>query len=489
MESYLTKDILDHTATVEVTEDFELPEYQPEVRRTAGVRCVVTRDNGFLEENRAEVSGSVLYTVVYLTGEGGMASVPLYSPWQMGIPLPQDEGLGVEDLYITAEAENVTCRITGPRKLTLSARVRVRCLAIGQVDCTMVREETEGGEPVCRTAETPVVTMKTCRHTGTVSGETAGSGGEGAVITCQGAVRIGEVRRVPEGIAVSGEGVVRLLVLGENGSYIPLRCRVAIAETLPLPRKKEEVAKEICHAWGTCASLSVTATQDGRIRWEMEYDLEGAVLCEDVTTRAVDGYSLAYGDTPHFRQTEAVTGGRFVRCQVSIGAEKTVQADNAGDLQCIYGWGTGRFEKGERLGGGRYMLTGTALCTLILTGNGDLVTEEVSLPVRCEWDGGDKEGEGTEDFRCRFAIGDVTGHMDGNLLRVQAEAYGDGILLRRADCGWLYRLEEHTDRPLPQRQSAIVLYTPEEGEDEWAVRKRYRTADVVEQGGRYVVRR
>ncbi len=489
MEAYLTKPIVEYSGTVEVSEDFELPEYQAEVRRTAGVRCAVTRDNAFLEEGRAEVSGSVLYTVVYLAGEGGMASVPLYSGWQTGIPLPADAGLGVEDLYITAEAENVTCRITGPRKLTMSARVKVKCCALGRMDCSM--ETGEGASaPVCRATQSGVLSMKTLRHTGSAAGETAG---DGTVITCQGAVRIGEVRQTGEGLAVTGEAVVRMLVLGENGSYMPIRCRAPIADTLPMQNggrtKSGDGGREACSASGVCASLSVTTSQDGRIRWEMEYDLEAVVLAEETAERAVDGYSLTHEDTPHMRQAEAVTGGRCVRCQVTLNGEKTLPTEEVGELSCIYGWGSGRFEKGERLPGGRYLLTGTALCTLFLTGNGDLVTEEVTLPIRCEWDPGTMVMEGTDDFRCRFAVGDVTGHMDGNLLRLQAEAYGEGLLFRRESCVWLQRLEEHGDRPLPQVKPSLVLYTPEPGEDAWAVRKRYRCEDVTEAGGRFVVRR
>ena len=63
-KQYITPIALTHTAQTDVTEDFELPEYQAEVRRVAGVQCSVTRDNAFLEGNSVEASGCVLYTVV-----------------------------------------------------------------------------------------------------------------------------------------------------------------------------------------------------------------------------------------------------------------------------------------------------------------------------------------------------------------------------------------------------------------------------------------
>ena len=134
-KQYTTPMALHHTAQADVTEDFELPEYQAELRRVAGVQCSVTRDNAFLEDNAVEVSGCVLYTVVYLGGEGGLCSVPFFSQWSVRIPLPEADGIGVEDLHMLCEGENVTCRVTGPRKLTLSARVKLRCAALGETDC------------------------------------------------------------------------------------------------------------------------------------------------------------------------------------------------------------------------------------------------------------------------------------------------------------------------------------------------------------------
>lgn len=58
------------TETVEVSEDFSLPDYVPEVRRVLGVVRDATADNGFRDGTTYLQEGNVCYTVFYL-GEDG----------------------------------------------------------------------------------------------------------------------------------------------------------------------------------------------------------------------------------------------------------------------------------------------------------------------------------------------------------------------------------------------------------------------------------
>lgn len=485
MKQYVTGLKINHSAAVEVTEDFELPDYQPEIRKAVGTQCTVTKDSAFLEDNAAEVSGCVLYTVLYMSGEGGLTSVPLYSAWSAKIPLPEEGGIGTDDLYMTAECESVTCRITGPRKLTLSARVRLRCSALGETDCTA--ETDEKAKITLRTEETPVVTLKTCRQTGSAGGEISG----GKPISCRGTVQIGETRITPEGIAVTGEAVVQILAPDENGACTILRSRAPISETIPCPRLPDNGQPPSAAASGTCAALTITHGEDGIIGWEMEYDLEAAVLAEGTSARDADGYCTTHEDTPVFRQMDAVTGAGLLRGQVTLTGEKNIrnvpQSEDGPELRFLYGWGRVSFEKGERLPGGRILLTGTAHCTALLTGNGDVSAEEISIPIRYECD---CAGSSTPpDCRCSFSIRDVSGHMEGAVLRLHAEAVCDGVVFDKEPCSWLQSLTCHADRPLPPARPAVILYTPDPAETAWDIQKRYRTDNITEAAGRFIIRR
>lgn len=469
---------LSQTTETNVTEDFELPEYQPEVRRIVGVQCHVTRDNAFLEENTIEVSGCVLYTVVYLAGDGGLSSLPFFSTWEIKLPLPEGKTIAVDEMHFVCEGENAVCRVTAPRKITLSARVKLSCLALSDTDCTT----DAPANTICRTEEMPLVSMKTCRTTGNISGETGG----GKVITCQGNVQITEVRATEAGatetgLVVDGEASVRFLVQGNSGAYVPVRSRMPIHETLPCSTADVTSVS----ANGICAALTVTE-EDDRIRWEMEYDLEGILCSETKTAITTDGYCTTHLYTPHFQEVQIMTAGRCIRGQVTVtGEKKLTVVQGVNDLQFLYGWGKGNFTKAEQ-SGGKLILTGTATCTVLLTGNGDVVTEEVTLPIRYECE--DTHATSKLECRCHFSIWDVGGHMEGDTLHLHTEAGYTGIVLYGTTQPYLASLALDETSSLPHSRPAITLYTPTPTETLWDVQKRYRTTNVQESGGRYVVR-
>ena len=77
------------TETVEVSEDFSLPDYVPEVRRVLGVVRDATADNGFRDGTTYLQEGNVCYTVFYLGEDGQVTSVPLSSAYSAKVPLPE----------------------------------------------------------------------------------------------------------------------------------------------------------------------------------------------------------------------------------------------------------------------------------------------------------------------------------------------------------------------------------------------------------------
>ena len=93
------------TETVEVSEDFSLPDYVPEVRRVLGVVRDATADNGFRDGATYLQEGNVCYTVFYLGEDGQVTSVPLSSAYSAKVPLPED---------FAAEEEYSVCSVEGP---------------------------------------------------------------------------------------------------------------------------------------------------------------------------------------------------------------------------------------------------------------------------------------------------------------------------------------------------------------------------------------
>ena len=79
MNRQLSVKRFDSVHTTDVSEDFSLPDYIPEVRRVVGVQSSSTVDGKYLNGDELEADGSVMYTVIYLGGDGGLCAVPLSS--------------------------------------------------------------------------------------------------------------------------------------------------------------------------------------------------------------------------------------------------------------------------------------------------------------------------------------------------------------------------------------------------------------------------
>ena len=157
------------TETVEVSEDFSLPDYVPEARRVLGVVRDATADNGFRDGATYLQEGNVCYTVFYLGEDGQVTSVPLSSAYSAKVPLPED--FAAEDGFVIVwDLENVSCRVTSPRRLSLSARLRMQSLAAGREDasCRRIGEHPEA--MVLRRETVPNVRLSTARHTASAAG-------------------------------------------------------------------------------------------------------------------------------------------------------------------------------------------------------------------------------------------------------------------------------------------------------------------------------
>ena len=68
----------------EVSEEFTLPDYMPEVRRIVSCTAQVLPENKYLESSEVSLSGLAAYTVLYVGEDGELVSAPLNSDLHFG---------------------------------------------------------------------------------------------------------------------------------------------------------------------------------------------------------------------------------------------------------------------------------------------------------------------------------------------------------------------------------------------------------------------
>ena len=178
MESILYEKRFDTGTTAEISEDFTLPDYEPGIRRVLGVRGQAAVDGKYLSGGECEADGTVTFVLCYLDGDGRLCETSETAGFTAKLPLRPEgsdpasdspDRFGPDDLILTAEAENVSCRVTGPRRFTLSGRVRLSVLSERECDFTL---SSDPGITVRRkTRRVKTAAMSESRGSFEVSGE------------------------------------------------------------------------------------------------------------------------------------------------------------------------------------------------------------------------------------------------------------------------------------------------------------------------------
>ncbi len=469
MKQILTTKRFDTTHTVEVTEDFSLPDYIPEVRRVVGVRANANVDGKYLNGDELEADGVVSYTILYMGGDGGLSAAPLDSSFSGRIPVRSAEGdvFGVEDIALSAAADNVVCRVTAPRRLTLSSKVKLRMFSQRTVDCGAGLEAESGEMPVRLKKETvPYAALKAHRANIECGGELREREGT-KVISASGCLNMGEAKVVAEGIAVSGEARISLLLLTPDGVYTTAKGRSAVDMTLPC----ESGSLITAAAYGRCLMCEVDVAEDGLITWNMECDIDCDGVYGGEGEVSTDGYCTTCAETCTYADTATLSALRGVNGRLTVAGTKSVRSG----MSVAGSFGRGTFERAE-MNGGKLVLTGNATITAILCGDGEAVSEEMVLPVRYECDA---DGRGVENIagKCEIGVWDCTARCDGETLSVTAELGINGVFLGERNVRTLAAITPDTEHSATRRRNVMTVCVPDGTETEWDIMKRYRVAE------------
>jgi len=462
----------------DVTEDVSIPDYIPEVRRIVGVRAGSVVDGKYMAGDALEIDGSVTYTVLYVDGGGGLSQLSQTTPYTGRIPVQED--VPAHTITVSANPEQISCRVTGPRKLTLSSRVRMGVMAQGETDVSMkipdrteVRQKTES----CTTAALIEV-----RAGGEASGEIREKEGTKLIMASAG-MAVSDVRAgSPAGrITVKGDVYLTALSVTPEGVYITSRSRAPFEESLPLP---EEVNPESCRAaaFGSVTLIEMDAGEDGMMQWRTEYDIDCALMKITDCRMASDAYVVGREDEIIVESADGCTPAGCMNGRLTTSAAAALRPG----MTCISAWGTVTGEKCA-VRDGKLVVEGTVKLECVSAGNGETITDEVQIPLKyeCEAVPGAVDCE-TPAAKVKAVVTEVAVRPDGETLNLTAELAIAAAALGRKTVSYVSSAVGKA--PLNAKKNLLRIYIPDPGETAWDVAKRFRLAEeVTAQEKAYVV--
>lgn len=477
MEKKLSVPALDVSFSSEAGEDVTLPDYYPEIRKVVGVFTKALPESKFLSGRVLETDGTVTASVLYLGEDGGLASAPVTTEYTAQTAVNTEE-LNMPGVQVESRVENVLCRVTGPRKLSLKYRLRHKLFAAGEVSAAEKTGDTQGGrlspkdvlalEMHPKEIRTVITSVGSC--SGGVSGAVRERGGMKPVF-CDGVIRITEARAGDGTVNVRGEGILCGLFYAPDGSYVSARAKAAIEETVPVPALREG---DHVRAFGRCVSASLSPDEggNGEYHFEMEYELEAEGQRGVTVFASDDGYSTAAETELEFEQRDVYAPGVCRVSALSVSGKSPASSREAAAGEYLLGvWADGVAEELE-ISHGRYILKGSCGVKAVKAGGGEVWAEEFSVPFRLECEG--EEGEGEALWRCDVSVVEATGRVDGDRISVNLELCISLSVYRKGRVQYLSGIK--VDKTVPKGDSDDFwrVYYPLPGERLWDVAKRYR---------------
>ncbi len=454
----------------ESTGEYTLPDYMPEVRRVLRLDADTSVSGQYENGDKTSVGGETRYRLVYTDADGNMASAPLEGTFEGSIPLPQGA-----PMMVWSRPENVTCRLGGPRRISLKTGVSLHPHAYRRIGFQAPGVPEVAGKTELLHHPMSVATTEFF-HAGDIALTDSVKAEEGSeVLTYDGQVLIRQVKCETDEVCVRGE--VWLTALCNNTAKKPYTtgCKIPFEETLHCDGVTPEftgIARANCHL----LSCEITEGTGGcNLIFDVSLNIDGMAAKNTVVEVVTDLYATAYEMKP---KSERARGRCYPLLQM---ANFTVDGGaRYEDLGCA--------DTLQPVDARAQVVS--SVCTA--DGAGVLVEGEVrvSCILACEpEDGGYRSECFTMPYKVRVACGeplpygtelscDVTCvscrvRRDGAKIGADVEL---GILL----IGCLYETadiitsaEPDADAPVPVREGEIIAAYLADGDSLWSVGKRY----------------
>lgn len=464
----------------EVSEEFSLPDYIPEIRRLLTVKTAVLPETRYVSEgqngSQLEYGGTVTYSLLYTDDEGKLCAVPLSSQYEAKASFL---GNG-ECLFVDTCVENTAPRVTAPRRVLIKTRLKSRLLSL---DKRTVKEEIVPGS----SAEEMYIERLTEKINGAIinTGElknikisdrlTLDGGSIIRPIWCDAYLLLDE--------AVAGDGFVRargsvfVSCLCETDTGIKMLTKSApLAEEIEVEGARSEDAARVT---GRCTSLSISGDYDkdkGSLFFDVNSELMATSARNDEYLVARDAYSTKHEGEASYM--EATSLALIKNTSSSFSLNESVQRKTRAKSECVCAICDTVIEK-QDLRGDSLTVLGKALISLILENSEAeplerYTVEDYELPFKhtislgCE--------VSTPVSRIELSSNIKSVRCDSDRVSISMELYPSYTVLSERKHTLLQKLTLKKDTELENNSSCVRVYFPKGSDTLWEVAKKYHTS-------------
>lgn len=473
----------------EVSEEFSLPDYVPEVRRVLFTRAQALPESKYISDDTVpptiELGGTVTYSIIYTNEEGKLCALPLNSTYEVKAPISS-----AGTTFIDTTVESCTTRVTAPRRLTVKSKLKSRILGFQEkAEEENITPRSSADEMYIERKKEAVSTlgiMPVSLQNIRMSEKLDMAGLEDSKpVWCDAAIILNDVKVQNGSVSVRGDVTVRCLCISGAGENV-------ITKTMPLVEEVEAEGASIgdmAMLNARCVSLSISNEESGNrndLFFDLNCELDGEITRNSEALLTKDAYSTKNETQASYKKIDVYK--RLKSQNASFTVSEAVKRENEAITEIIEIIADPVYEKTE-VKGTRAQLLGKLLVNIIgksqpnEEGVCEYLHDAYEIPIKYETDLGKINGEIIT--RCSFSQGNVNARYDNERFYVTAEIFPAFSIYEKTSCEVLEHATLKKDSELKSDPACVRVCFPRENETLWDIAKRYHTtvSKLAEQNG------
>ncbi len=476
--------IMVRAAAQELSDDFSLPDYKPEIRRMISVTASASPAAHYLTPGHAEFAGAVKYCIRYEGADGGVWSAELPSEYDVDLAVDNDPSFESEGAVACADAvcESVSARVTAPRRVSIRARIRVDAAMFGR---RRLEESISGASALpegdikkhMSAAETALILRERtepAEYSDTFLPDDGGTG-EVRVISCRAEPFVSEAGISPEGVCVRGELAAAVLLCRDAEGARPfcVSRRIPFSEIVGFDSVPAHAAG--CRAWGGVTSAKAEPDENGGIACSFEAAFTAEILASESVAYTSDIYSSSCVCAVTTRQTDAAAAIKSFNTNLTVsgGCELAALGVDSG-VRVVDAHAEAVPTAGDKNSeADRFAISGKLRVRVLLDDGAQTVGKDFEIPFKYEPDlpGGVSPAVGGGYSEWMLTVPVCRVRIDGEKLSADCE-----LAIAARLCGkqkLISVAEARVGEPRAERYGNIAVYYPTPDDTLWSVAKRY----------------
>lgn len=463
--------VCDKIVTKEMSVDFTLPDYQPEIKRLLRIGAEVLLPESSFGMNDCEFFGMIDYYVMYIGADNQMYCAPLSAEYRISIPIEDSSGLSY-DGDANIECEFVNGRVTAKRKISIRSRLVAHASIFNNIP--LENEFCDGADPSCARRldgqTQAAVIERGVSDIVNISDEIIPDRHKGdiRVVCAEGRVFVSESQAQSGTVSCKGDVYVKLLICPDEGE-IPYTVTRKLPFSLSMPIENAETGCYVC-AKGSVRELTVTV-DEGRIELSVGVSVNATVGSNKAVTYTKDMYSTLCHTTCDYFSPEILTVKGGVNTNLSLGETRTLEELKLSpDIALVDVNATAMIDNAEIVDL-RAKISGKVKYTLLLHRDGEYTPTEMEFPFVYNAEVKD----GTDMVVADAGVISCRGRIDGERMGLDSEIYICLSFFGREKINALTAL--HFGELVKRDSGKITVYYPTNRDSLWSVGKRYNVSD------------